>query len=158
MSDVIVISSERAAYRVGEGGFFGPDDTLYQEGAQIYFDGEPVEDFFPLNQLARDRLQALWDKLDEHAKLAAAKNGRTFTSRLRGDALLRQASADAHAAVNRVELTKGDGGIPLMGKASDLGSVSRVGAENTPETGGESSSGGKKAKVAPGAKLNIRAV
>ena len=79
-----MIDNTKAAYRVlNPYGFFSDDDTLYAEGAEIYFDGEPNDQLEPLNQLAKDRLVAHLEALEKFGKEAAAKAGRAYAGRPR---------------------------------------------------------------------------
>lgn len=79
-----MIDNTRAAYRVLDpAGFFSDNDSLYPEGEEIYFDGEPNEQLEPLNQVAKDRLIAYLNKLDTQAREAAAKLGRPYQGRPR---------------------------------------------------------------------------
>jgi len=75
---------ERPAYRVLDvAGFYGTDDTLHAEGAEIYYDGEPSIEMEPLNEPARLKMIALHDRLDEEGRKAAEKAGRPYTGRPR---------------------------------------------------------------------------
>lgn len=81
---VTVIRSDRPAWKVlAVAGFFGPDDTLYPEGSMLYYDGEPNEELEPLNDMAKERLLALLEKLDQYGREAAAKANRPFVGRPR---------------------------------------------------------------------------
>lgn len=76
------IDASRPAYRIlSSTGFYGPDDHLYGEGAEIYFDGEPNEEMEPLNELGRLKLVQFIDKLEREARTAAEKLGKTFNGR-----------------------------------------------------------------------------
>lgn len=75
---------ERPAYRVLDtAGFFGDDDTLYAEGAEIYFDGEPCVEMEPLNESARIKMIALLERLDDEGRKVAEKLGRPYVGRPR---------------------------------------------------------------------------
>lgn len=121
------ISNDRPAYRIlSPNGFFGPDDHLYQEGEEIFFDGIPNEEMEPLNQFALQRLTEYVEQLDKLAKDASEKLGRPFIGRPRSlDGALAFASE-----VQRNEMS-------IMGKkrSDEVESVSRVEREDTPETG-----------------------
>jgi hypothetical protein len=109
----MLISNDRPAYRIlATAGFYGPDDTLYPEGAAIYFEDEPNEDMEPLNQPAREAMTAYLDKLDRLGEIAAKAAGRAFVGRPR---TLDGAIALAREDARRVQLVQGDGGVPLMG-------------------------------------------
>jgi len=78
------MSTERAKYRVlATTGFFADDDTLYDEGSEIWFDGEPNEEMEPLNEVARVRLIEYLEKLDRFGREAAEKAGRPYAGRPR---------------------------------------------------------------------------
>lgn len=64
-------------------GFFGPDHTLYDEGSEIEFEGEPNEELEPLNQAAHDKLVIYLEKLDALGRSAAEKAGRPWVGRPR---------------------------------------------------------------------------
>ena len=136
MPDVVVIRGDRPAYRIlAEAGFFGPDCHLYKRGDAIYFDDEPNEEMEPLNELAQKAHRAYFEKLDQGAAEAAAKNGRVFVGRAR---TLDEKVAFATADAKRISLVEGDGGVPLMkGKPTNAGAIAAVGAdEEIPDTGG----------------------
>lgn len=79
-----MIDNSRAAYRVLDpAGFFSDTDSLYAEGEEIYFDGEPNDQLEPLNQIAKDKLVAYLNRLDDQAREAAAKLGRHYSGRPR---------------------------------------------------------------------------
>lgn len=125
--------NERAAYRVlAEKGFFGPDCHLYKEGDALVFDGEPNEEMEPLNDLARERIEALYQRLDDKAREVAKANGRAFTERPRDiEGALEIATIDA----KRVQLKKGDGGVPLMGATIGRDQAQLLEPSAIPETG-----------------------
>ena len=64
-------------------GFFGPDHTLYEEGSEVEYEGEPNEELEPLNQAAHDKLIAYLETLDALGKAAAEKAGRPWVGRPR---------------------------------------------------------------------------
>ena len=131
----MLIPSDRPAYRILTA-FWGPDDHLYQEGDCIFFDGEPNEDMEPLNELARDRLNAFFDKLDNHARKLAEKAGKEYTGRPRLEAALATARELANAEARQVQLVKDGPGVPLMGaKNKDVPAIGKLDASDTPETG-----------------------
>lgn len=107
------ISSTVPTYRqLDPKGFFCPEGYLINEGEAFEFDGVPNEQMEALNEPARKKLMSFYKKLDDAAREVAEKNGRLFTGRSRDlDLQIAEATADAR----RVELRKGDGGIPLMG-------------------------------------------
>lgn len=121
-----LVSTDRPAYRIlATAGFFGPDDTLYEEGTEIFFDGEPNEEMEPLNESARVKLKALLEKLDNLGRAAAEKAGRPFVSRPRGlDGQLALASA-----VQRAEMS-------VMGKkgTQDNETIEKIDMSDLPDT------------------------
>ena len=86
---------ERPAYRVLDvAGFYGDDDTLHAEGAEIYFDGDPCVEMEPLNEPARIKMNELLERLDNEGRKAADKAGRPYVGRPRTlDGALELASA-----------------------------------------------------------------
>jgi len=103
MSTEKYTAPERPAYRVLDvAGFFGDDDTLYPEGSEIFFDGEPSVEMEPLNEAARVKMIALLEKLEEKGREAAEKAGRPYTGRprsLEGGLALASAIQRAEMAV-----------------------------------------------------------
>lgn len=120
------IDQTRAAYRVLEpSGFFSDNDTLYQEGDEIYFDGEPNEQLEPLNQLAKTRLVTYLEKLDANAKLAAERLGRPYIARPRN----LDGAVELATALQRAN-------VAIMGTKDKITSTERVEKGDVPETGG----------------------
>lgn len=68
------IPDDEPCYKIGEDGFFGPDDTMHDEGDVIVFDGVPSLTMIPMNQLAEEKILAYFEELDvlgaEAAKIA----------------------------------------------------------------------------------------
>lgn len=76
---MVIEKIERPAYRILDtAGFFGDDDTLYAEGDEIYYDGEPALEMEPMNEPARQRYVALLEKLDAEGRKVAEKLGRPY--------------------------------------------------------------------------------
>lgn len=99
-------------YRILTGSFYGPNDHLYVEDDVIAWEGEPNEEMEPLNALAKEAQKVFFKKLDDCAREHAERLGKPFTGRLKSlDAIVAQATSDAR----RIELVRGDGGLPLMG-------------------------------------------
>lgn len=120
------ISNERPAYRIlAIHGFFGPNDNLYQEGSEVYFDGEPNEEMEPLNELARVKLELYLENLDKLGRETAAKLGKAYAGRPRNlDGALEIATA-----VQRADMG-------LMGnKNKDGAQIATVEASEVSETG-----------------------
>jgi len=120
-----LIDPTRPAWRVlNPSGFFGPNDHLYSEGEEIYYDGEPNEELEPLNEPAMVKLVAYLERLDTLGREAAAKAGKAYAGRPRSlDGGLALATAVQRSDMN------------LMGRARDENAVERVAGEAVPETG-----------------------
>lgn len=70
--------NEPAIWRVlATAGFFC-DDTLFEEGAEVEYDGEPNLELEPLNEVARQKLIQFIEKLDNLGRQAAEKAGRPW--------------------------------------------------------------------------------
>lgn len=69
------------------------DDTLHEEGEEIYYLGTPNEEMEPMNDLARDRSRAYLEGLDDHARAVAASRNLPFLGR---SAMMDQAFEHAH--------------------------------------------------------------
>lgn len=128
-----LIDNTRPAYRIlSPNGFFGPDDHLYLEGEEIYFEGEPNEEMEPLNEAAQEKITALLARLDELGRQAAEKAGKAYAARPRTlDGALVLASAVQRADMN------------LMGATRREDAVTRVEAEAIPETGSHNAKRGR---------------
>lgn len=80
METTRVEPAERPAYRIlSTAGFFSDNDTLYEEGAEIYFDGEPSVEMEPMNEAARKRYTEMLERLDDLGRKTAEKLGRPWT-------------------------------------------------------------------------------
>lgn len=141
------IDNTRPAYRVlATNGFFGPDDHLYREGEEIYFDGEPNEEMEPLNELARLRIVEFITKLEDESRKIADKLGKPFHGRPR--------SLDGGLAL-ATELQRN--GIAIMGAKKDTSNIKQIKTEETPETGAKRGKG--RPKGSPNkAKLSVQNV
>jgi len=119
------MDNSRPAYRIlSPNGFYGPNDHLFAENDEIYFDGEPNEEMEPLNDAAHERLSAYLEKLDNLGREAAAKAGKTYTGRPRNlDGALALATAVVRAD------------MALMGAKKDNAGIDLVSGEETPEVG-----------------------
>ena len=135
-----VISNERAEYRIlAERGFFGPDDHLYAEGSEIYFEGEPNEDMEPLNEPARKALSKYFDKLEASARKIAERAGIEYAGRPKS---LEDKIALASAESRQVQTVKGGEGVPLMGGTKpDAPAIGMIGASEVPDQRGRKSGG-----------------
>ena len=105
-----VIPQDVPCYRILKQCFL--DDTMYFESDIVTWMEEPNVEMEPLNDLAQKASDAFFDKCEELGRKAAAKNDKMYA------ALQRPFSRDRKlntADKRRVELIKGDGGIPVMG-------------------------------------------
>lgn len=130
-------STERPAYRVlAAAGFFGPDNTLYEEGSEVYFDGIPAEEMEPLNEPARLKMVAYLEELEDMGRKAAEKLGRPFQGRPRN---LEGALALA-TAIQKQEMN-------IFGKrdttSNDITSIEKIESRDVPETGLEQAKRGR---------------
>lgn len=116
---------ERPAYRVlAIHGFYGPDDHLYQEGDEIYFDGVPNEELEPLNESARDRMIAFLEELDRKGREVSEKTGKMYVGRARSlDGALEMATA-----VQRAEMA-------IMSAPKQVTTIARLTKQEASETG-----------------------
>lgn len=108
----VVIPDDVAVYRVKDGKFFGPDDTLYPEGSILAWDEEPNTEMQPLNDLARTAMKKYLKKLDGHGRDAARAAGKSYTSladAYENSIVLAQQEGKRVRLLNAVET------IPLMG-------------------------------------------
>lgn len=120
-----MIDTQRPAYRVLDpNGFYSDNDTLYAEGDEIYFDGEPNDQMEPLNEVAKECLKTYLTKLDDEAREAAVKLGRPYNGRPRNlDGALELATA-----LQRQQ-------ISIMGTKNKDTSTEKVEQAEAPETG-----------------------
>lgn len=120
-----MIDNTRPAYRIlSTHGFYGPDDNLWPEGAELYFDGEPNEEMEPLNAVAETKLRLYLERLDALGREAAAKSGKAFAGRARSlDGALEIATA-----LQRQEMV-------LMSARKDVTNIAPLNASDTDETG-----------------------
>ena len=127
------MDNTRAAYRVlSSSGFFSDDDVLYLvdangEPAEIYFDGIPNEELEPLNDLAKERMTAYLNHLDDLGREAATKLGRPFVGRPRNlDGALEMATALARSEISIMGQKNKQSNTELVnpGPVNEQGSVS----------------------------------
>ncbi len=111
-----VIPDDVPVYRVGGKGFFGVDangyDFLFEAGSIIAFEDEPNKDMEPLNQLATDRLNRFFEKIDAKGREMAEKTGRAYISQ--SDAF-RNAYAMAKDEAKGVRVLNSREPTPILG-------------------------------------------
>ena len=134
MSDVIVISPDRPAYRIlSEQGWFGPNDHLYKMGDMVYYDGVPNEDMEALNEPAHAAQREFFARCDAGAQESARVLGRAYRGRVRLQDRLRQATMESR----QVQLVRGGEGVPIMNGTNEsrLATVEDIGEKVTPMQG-----------------------
>jgi hypothetical protein len=125
------IPVDEPCYKIGEEGFFGPDDTFHEEGDYIVFDGIPAMNFIPMNELAEEKILAYFTELDvlgaEAAKLA--KRGYiSLVSRLEKD------EEDEPVENKGIRsLTKAPAPSTLGKKKRGRPPVKKIGSDNEPK-------------------------
>lgn len=129
---------ERAKWRVlAQHGFFGPDDVLYEEDSEVFYDGEPNEELEPLNQIAHEKLVQYLEKLDQLGKEAAEKAGRPWVGRPRNiDGALAIATA-----VQKAEMV-------AMGAKKDVHTIEAVEKEEIPQMNAKKKPGRPRLNIA----------
>lgn len=119
------MGQELPLYRVlNPKGFFADDDSLYPEGTVLNWTGALNEYMEPMNEPAREKMQVYLEELEDGAKAAAAKFGRSYSGRLTDLAdIMALAMQDAKAIANKrmdeprvqVSMPRSDGDAPVMG-------------------------------------------
>ena len=104
------IPQDVAVYRILKPCYL--DDAYVIGGDIVSWDREPNKEMEPLNDLAREATNAFFDKLDACGKEASAKNGMKYIPMRRP---VEEEIAMTNSANRRVEIIKGDGGVPIMG-------------------------------------------
>jgi hypothetical protein len=122
---------------IGSKGFLSPEDELIMANTPqsvFYLDEsiEPNEDFEPMNELARKKMNEFFDKLDRHAELNAKATGKSFAKRSRnfnGD--YDMPSEDGR----KIQMVRDGAGVPLMGaKKRGRPKLNKVVQEEVPQT------------------------
>ena len=73
------VKQDRPAYGVINNGFFDDKDKFWNPGEALYYDHEPSLNMVPLNKIAYDRLQLLYDKLNALGAEKAKKDKAAHT-------------------------------------------------------------------------------
>jgi hypothetical protein len=115
-------------YRIKEGKFFGPDDTLYAAGSYVIWKGEPNMEMEPMNAMAHNNMLAYTKKIDEFGREVAAKTGKAWNS-------LADAHANAYALAQKESKTfeplNANKQIPLMGAKKKIDSIEQIDVTKT---------------------------
>ena len=104
------VGNDRPAYRILKMCFL--DDRACFEGELVYWDEEPNKELEPLNDLAKAATEAFFDGREVLAKAASAAKGTRYIPLRRPIEEERELNT---ADARRVEIIKGDGGVPVMG-------------------------------------------
>ena len=104
------VRQDRPAYRILKMCFL--DDRACFEGELVYWDEEPNKEMEPLNDLAKKATNAFFDSREELAKAHSAAKGNKYIPLRRPIEEERDFNS---AEARRVEIIKGDGGVPVMG-------------------------------------------
>lgn len=104
------VGEDRPAYRILKECFL--DDVMFFPDQLVYWDEEPNKEMEPLNALAKEATKAFFDNREELAKAASAVKGTRYIPLRRPVEEERELNT---AESRRVEIIKGDGGVPVMG-------------------------------------------
>lgn len=88
------------------------DDCYCVAGDIVSWDREPNKEMEPMNDMAKVMTSEFFDKLDRLGQEASAKNGMKYVPMRRP---VEEQIAMTDSANRRVEIIKGDGGVPIMG-------------------------------------------
>lgn len=106
------IPQDVPCYRILEGKGCFLDDVMFFPGDIVTWTEEPNKEMEPLNELAKAATNAFFDDRERLAKTASAAKGMRYIPLRRP---IEEERALNSADARRVELIKGDGGIPVMG-------------------------------------------
>lgn len=104
------IPQDVACYRILKPCYL--DDQYLFEGEIVTWAEEPNKEMEPLNSLAKAAINAFFDETDRLGKLASAEKNRKYVPMRRP---IEEEKTLNTAEGRRVEVVKGDGGIPIMG-------------------------------------------
>lgn len=104
------IPQDVACYRILKPCYL--DDNMYFEGDIVTWTEEPNSEMEPLNDLAREAMDEFFDKCEEFGRAASAVKGMLYVALQRPTQEKRDINSSER---RRVEIIKGDGGIPVMG-------------------------------------------
>jgi len=103
------VRQDRPAYRILKMCYL--DDRACFEGEEVYWDEEPNKEMEPLNDLAKEATKAFFDNREELAREASLKKGVKYIPLRRP---VEEERALNTSEARRVEIVKGDGGVPVM--------------------------------------------
>lgn len=104
------VRQDRPAYRILKECFL--DDVMFFPDQLVYWDEEPNKEMEPLNDLAKDAINAFFDDREKLAREASTKKGVRYIPMRRP---IEEERALNTSESRRVEIIKGDGGVPVMG-------------------------------------------
>ncbi len=74
------VKQDRPAYGIADPkGFFDNKDKFWNMGEALYYDEEPSLVMIPLNKMAHDKIQALYDKLNAFGIEKSKKDKTSYT-------------------------------------------------------------------------------
>lgn len=103
------IPQDRPCYRILKQCFL--DDQMFFEGDIVIWMEEPNCEMEPLNDLAMEESRAFFKLREELGKVASEKRGTLYVALQRPWESRDMSTSESR----RVEIVKGDGGIPVMG-------------------------------------------
>jgi len=107
-----IIPQDVPCYRILEGKGCFLDDIMFFPGDIVTWTEEPNKEMEPLNELAKKAMNAFFDDREKLAKAASAAKGMRYIPLRRPIEEERELNT---SEARRVELIKGDGGVPVMG-------------------------------------------
>lgn len=106
------IPQDVPCYRILEGKGCFLDDIMFFPGDIVTWTEEPNKDMEPLNELAKEATKGFFDEREKLAREASAAKGTRYIPLRRPIEEERELN---NSESRRVELIKGDGGVPVMG-------------------------------------------
>lgn len=134
----IVIPDDRPAYRLKES-FFGPDDTLWEEGIVIQYDDEPNKAMEPLNTLAIERMTEFLEMIDVEGQKKATVENKHYVSE--AEAFKNSLVPEDQRSKKVQPLSGTTKQVPLMNAKKDSKSIRKMDAQTEAPFMGNSSVG-----------------
>lgn len=104
------VGNDRPAYRILKECFL--DDVMFFPDQLVYWEEEPNKEMEPLNDLAKAATKKFFDDREELAKAHSLAKGNRYIPLRRP---VEEERALNTSESRRVEIIKGDGGVPVMG-------------------------------------------
>ncbi len=73
------VKQDKPAYGVINNGFYDNNDKFWNPGEALYYDEEPSLNMVPLNKMAHERIQGLYDKLNAFGIEKSKKDKTSYT-------------------------------------------------------------------------------